>query len=505
MNDGMRSRSEDAEIVVVGAGTAGCVVAGRLAEAGRQVVVLEAGPDYGPFSEPGWPADLLDARTLPPSHDWGYVGPGFDDRELAFARAKVVGGCSAHNGCTQMVGWGPDYDRWAQDAPGWNAAELRPLFTAAYERMRMYKWKPDEIQPLHRAFVDAAAGLGVPVRDDFDDLDGGPSIGAAPVNIVDGIRWNSAFGYLDPVRRGRGLTVVADATVDRVSIDGSRAPRVEFHDADGSHSLSADHVVLCAGAYGSPEILLRSGIGPADALISLDVNVAVDLPGVGENLHDHPTAELHFEGTHALVTDLEAFAHEHWLPEEQTSAKIASSLCEGPYDLHIFPWIESDASLESGWRVVMPVALVTPRSRGRVTLRSGATGSPPIHHGYLQEPGDVHALADGVAWIAELIRSAPLARYLGKPLSVPDSEDRGSLRDWVRRNHQHYWHPAGSCRMGPEGDAFAVVGADGLVHGTSNMSVADASVFPRIPRATPAWPVVTAGERLARSLVDRLV
>jgi choline dehydrogenase-like flavoprotein len=495
-----------AEVVVLGAGTAGCVLAGRLAEAGHEVVVLESGPDYGPLDDGRWPEELLDARTLPLSHDWGYFGRGVGGQELAFQRARVVGGCSSHNGCAQMVGWGPDYDRWAADAPGWGADELRPLFETARERMRMREWDPDEIQPFQRAFVEAAGRMGLPVRNDVDDLDAGAATGSAPVNIVEGIRWNASFAYLDPVRDSGRLTVVGDTVVDRVVIRSGRAAGVEFRRADGASAISAEHVVVCAGAYGTPEVLLRSGVGPAGELRELGIDVALDLPGVGANLHDQPVAQTEFEGSQALADDLSAFAREHWLPEEQATAKLASSISDGPYDLHVFPWVEPDEALDNGWKVVLPVGLLTPRSRGRLTLRSpDPFVNGTVDHGSLREGNDLRALVDGYSWLAELIASAePLRRYFGKPLSIPEGDDDDAIRAWIRGSHQHYWHPGGSCLMGPATDPGAVVGAEAGVHGLSGLWVADASVFPRMPRATPAWPVVAVGEHVARTMIRHL-
>jgi len=496
---------EASAVVVVGGGTAGSVVAGRLAESGHEVLVLEAGPDYGSFEHGRWPADLLDARTLPLSHDWNYAGHGWGGHSLSFHRARVIGGCSAHNGCSQMVGWGADYDMWAKDTPGWSAATLRPMFEVTRERMRMRVWGQEEIQPLQVAFVEAARSMGLHVSWDFDDLDAGESVGCAPVNIVGGIRWNSSFAYLDPVRGAGSLSVADGVAVDRVLTSGGRAIGVQVRHREETLRVSADQVVVCGGAYGTPEILLRSGIGPADELRSAGIGVAADLPGVGGNLHDHPVAQLEFEGTRALAADLAHFARQHWLPEEQAVAKIASTVCDGPFDLHVFPWVEQDATLAQGWKVVLPVGLVAPRSRGRVTLRSsGPFATGDIDHGYLRDQADVRALADGVRWAQELVGSSPtLARYLGRALSAPRPGD-DAVTTWIRRRHQHYWHPAGSCRMGGPSDPAAVVGSGGAVHGIHGLSVADASIFPQIPRATIAWPVVAAGERIAQSLSQRL-
>jgi choline dehydrogenase len=493
-------RSDGFDAIVCGAGTAGCVVAGRLAEAGARVLVLEAGPDFGPLAAGRWPEELVDAARLPVLHDWGYAGAGAGGQALAFDRARVVGGCSSHNGCAQSVGWRGDYDRWAASGcEGWSGADLEPLFGEASVRMRVRRFDDDELQPFQAAFLEAAAGAGVTRTDDLDDLDGATGCASEQMNVVDGVRWNAAFAYLDPVRSE--LDVRGGALVDRVLVERDRAVGVRAI-ADGrTRDVRADLVVLAAGAYGTPEILLRGGIGPAADLHALGIEPVVDLPGVGANLHDQPTIELRFAGTDELRGDLEAFAAERWLPEEQALAKIASPFADGPYDLHVYPWVEPDAALASGWRCVIPVGLLTPRSRGSVRLADrDPTRIGLIDHRYLTDPTDVRPLLAGLAWAAGVARSDPLARYVGEALDPPPDDD-AAVDAWLRLRHTHYWHPAGSGRMGARDDASAVVDHEGRVRGVDGLRIADGSVFPDIPRATPALPTVVVGERIARSIV----
>src|SRR5215475_5119878 len=168
----MIERTGVSDVIVVGGGTAGAVVAGRLVEAGLRVAVVEAGPDYGSYRVGGWPAELLDARALPETHDWGYRGQGAGGQQLAFERAQVIGGCSAHNGCVQLPGWRGDYDAWAASGcAGWSAAELRPLFARAIERLRVRHFSPEEIQPFQRGFLEASVAADIARTEDLDDLD----------------------------------------------------------------------------------------------------------------------------------------------------------------------------------------------------------------------------------------------------------------------------------------------------------------------------------------------
>jgi choline dehydrogenase len=495
------------DVIVVGGGTAGCVLAGRLVEAGFRVTLLEAGPDYGPPDSGRWPDDLLRvSASLPVEHDWGYAGSGAGGQPLAFERARVIGGCSAHNGCGLGVGWGGDYDRWAASGlPGWSADELAPLFARARERMRVRVSTAEEVQPFHGAYLDAAVAAGVRRTDDLGDLTGEVGCGIEPMNVVGGIRWNAAFGYLDPVRGRPELELIDEALVDRVLFEGNRAVGVRAIVAGEVRELRAELVVLSAGTYGSAEILLRTGIGEPDELRRVGVEPLVDLSGVGVNLHDQPAVELRFEGSDHLLAAVAEFTETHaWLPEEQAMVKLASPVCDGPYDLHVYPWMERDARLPSGWLCVIAIGLLTPRSRGRLRLRSADPAErSELDHGFLSEPADVEPLIAGTRWALELVASEAFAPYLGKPLQVPPEEDdRASLTKWTRSMHAHYWHPAGTCRMGPEGDPRSVVDADGRVHAVEGLRIADASIFPEIPRSTPTWPTVVVGERIANVLLS---
>ncbi|HEY5985101.1 MAG TPA: GMC family oxidoreductase [Streptosporangiaceae bacterium] len=501
----MIERADVYDVIVVGGGTAGAIVAARLVEAGLRLALVEAGPDYGSHRSGRWPLDLLEARALADSHDWGYQGKGAGGQRLAFERARVIGGCSAHNGCSQLVGWRGDYDAWAASGcPGWSCDELRPWFARAAGRLRVRQFSPDEIQPFQQAFLAAAVAAGVPRTDDLDDLDGEVGCGPEPMNVVGGVRWNTAFAYLDPVRDRRELTIVADATVERVLIANGQAFGVRAAVAGQARDLRADLVVLSAGAYGTAEILLRSGIGPSADLRDHGLEVHVDLPAVGANLHDHPASQLEFAGTEQLREELERFARRHWLPEEQTLAKIASPVADGPYDLHVYPWVEPDEAQPTGWRCVVPVGLLTPKSRGQLRLRSADPAArAEVDHAYLTEAEDVAALAHGLRWALQIVRQPEIAAYLGSPLRFPPDIGDHALHEWIRSTHAHIWHPAGTCRMGPDPAQGAVIDARGRVHGLRGLRVADASVFPHLPRATPAWPVAVIGERIADMILER--
>ena len=487
---------EHVDVVVAGGGTAGSVVAGRLVQAGLRVLLLEAGPDYGAYAGGGWPTELTDATTIPTSHDWGYrAGEELPGRALAYERARVIGGCSAHNGCTVSWGHRADYDGWAaRGLAGWAAGDLLPLFEAASTRMRVRRFADAELTPLHRAFIDGGIELGFPLLDDLETLDGVPSVCAQPSNSPGGVRWNAAFAYLDPVR-GRGeLEVRGDTIVDRVLVEGSTAVGVRAIGPGGSFDVTADRVVVTGGAYGSPAILLRSGIGPADELRALGLSVHADLP-VGRNLHDHPSFELAYEPTDELRRRTAGFAAEgHAVPDEQSFAKAASGRARaeehGVFDLHLFAEVAMDG------RLGIFVALVAPRSRGALTLSSlDPEAAPHLDHGYLNDPSDLEALVDGVELargFASTASTAPLLAAEAEPGASVAT--RTELSAAVRAGVIHYWHPVGTCAMG------AVTDADGAVLGVEGLHVADASLMPSTVRATTNLPTVVVAERVAVAL-----
>ncbi|MFI8480232.1 GMC family oxidoreductase [Pseudomonas sp. NPDC078700] len=504
----MPTAKPEGEIIVIGGGSAGCVIAARLAAAGHLVTLIEAGPDYGAQSSGDWPQDLLDARSLPTSHDWGYEGEGSGGQLLAFDRCQAIGGCSSHNGTTQNVGWAGDYDAWAAaGSPGWDAQSLRPLFTRALAAYQARRYEPHEIQPFHQALLAAAVAQGIECVDDFDQLDGLAGAGCSPVsNTVDGVRINAAFAYLDDLRScNSNLTIVANSLVERIVFDGKQVTGVEFSREGVRQRINSKRIIISSGAYGSPELLLRSGVGSAQELSRLGIASVHDIPGVGRNLHDQPTAQLEFAGTAQLAAELAEFGRDAVVMDEQTIIKLRSPFSEdAPYDLHIYPWVERDASQPHGWRCIVPVGLLRPRSRGQLMLKSSDPQvRPHIDTGYLQDEDDLQRLLYGLDWAQQLVSSGPLAAYVGSPLITPaDSVTQEQKTAWIRANHTHYWHPAGTCKMGPASDPDAVVEHTGKVHGLDGLYVADASVFPDVPRGTTALASAVVGERIALFLMD---
>lgn len=498
---------EGADTVIIGGGTTGSVIAGLLAErSSERVLVLEAGPDFGPLSSDAWPDDLLDARALGYTHDWRYAsGETYPNRQVAFERAKVIGGCSSHNGCAAIWGSRVDYDAWAaMGLDGWGASDLLPIFTEASARMRVRHYTAEEITPFHHACLEAANAAGIPLTENLNDLDEDEGMAASPVNIANGIRWNAAFAYLDPVREQSNLTVLSNTTVDRLLVEGHRVVGVRSIGEDGPREVEAGRVVVCGGTYGSPAVLLRSGIGDPDQLRTIGIEPLLPLSGVGQNLHDHPAVELVFAGTPELEAAMTAFAARQWMPEEQTIAKLRSSLYpyhEGGFDLHIYPVGGPDSDSPRGWHWSFPVACMTPRSRGSVILQSAdPEREPRIDHRYIIDPEghDKRVLLDGLRQARRLAAESPLRDVLGEEVApgVALQSDE-ELLAWIEANVEHYYHPVGTCAMGPGGDVQAVTDARGQIRGLENAFVADCSIVPVIPRANTNIPAVVIGERIA--------
>lgn len=492
-----------ADTIVIGGGTAGAAMAGLLAEKlERSVILLEAGPDYGALAAGGWAKELLDARSLPPSHDWGYTSAaqnGVVSHPLE--RARVIGGCSSHNGCAAIWGSRADYDAWAAEGnAGWSTNELLPFFEKANERLQVKVIPQNEITPWFDACLQAAQGAGIPNTENLNDLDENVAMGRSPVNIFNNIRWNTAFAYLDPVRARRNLTILGNALVNRVRIERGRATGVEIITAGGMSELSAGQVIVCAGAYESPCILMRSGIGAEEELNALGIPTVVNLRGVGKNLHDHPTLYLKYSGTPELIRAMLDFeTRGGMIYSEQSIAKLRSAYCEQAFDLHLFPIggpFPGAGGGDAEWQFVLPIANMTPRSRGAVRVTSAEVNVlPQIDVGYLTdaEGRDVKVLESGLEIAREFAAQAPLRDWIGEELS-----ETRAIRDEssIRRNVMHYYHPVGTCKMGGASDADAVVDARGRVHGVENLFVADASIMPIIPRANTNIPALVVAERI---------
>ena len=468
------------DVVVVGGGTAGCILASRLSEnPDRRVCLLEAGPDYGPLSSGRWPADMVDARWMPWTHGWGAGGE--DQRTLG---ARIIGGCSAHNACVMVQGSPADYDEWGAE---WSYGQLHPFLDRARATLRTAPQNSDHPGPIHVAFAEAASAAGFARLDDPDDPGQPVGIAQFPANVVDGKRWNAAFAYLDDARGRSNLEIHDQTLVDVVVIDGRRATGVVA--ADGSR-FDAEVVVLAAGAYFTPSLLMRSGIGPEPDLARAGVPLVQPLP-VGERLLDHCGTSVSWEPGDRLRDAIEQHDQESDLYETSTVLKAASASCvEGSWDLHLLSTIGRHPET-GGYLVGVSFFHMKPLSTGRVRLRSpDPTHEPVVERGFLSRGEDVSTLLEALELARALAATTSLNEGLGTELR-PGAIDP---EEYVRTTVRNYFHPAGTCPLGDVVDTECrVLGLEGLV-------VADASIMPTIPRANTNLTTAAIAERVASLL-----
>ena len=413
--------------------------------------LVEAGPDYGHLSEGRWPADILDPRWLAlESHLWERD----DEEDRSQSRARVLGGCSAHNACVVLEGAPSDYD-WGE---GWSYESFAPYLKRAAETLQTHVLADDELTPWHRAFRNA----------------GGEDSIVHPVNIVDGVRWHSGFAYVDPARGRENLTILADTVVDRVLVDDGRATGA----LAGGRELHADVVVVSSGAYGSPGILLRSGIGP-------DGEVA-ELP-VGEGLVDHVGVGAAWEPTERLLSETAAHEAEHGLYMGQVTVAGRSRSCPpGVRDLFMLP------ALDIGPEISAAAFAMKPRSRGSVRLNRPEPETPlAIDHGFLRDERDVEVLAEAFERLRELAESDAVSPYAARELR-PGLEV--GAEEHVRATARGFFHPVATCAIGPVLDEHC------RVLGFENLYVVDASAIPEIPSANTNLTTIALAERAAEWL-----
>jgi choline dehydrogenase len=466
------------DVLVVGGGTAGCVIASRVSEdLERTVCVVEAGPDYGPRGAAGWPTDLLDPRGLTFTHDWGTGGE--DERSLG---ARVIGGCSTHNACMAVAGTPADYDEWG-DAWAW--ARFAPYVSFARAMLDVCPANTPHPAPMHIAFLEAAASLGLPFLDDADDPWRPTGAARIPVNVVDDTRWNAAFSYLDRARGRGNLTILADTIVDRIVLDG---PRARGAITASGEQIDAEVVVLTAGAYLTPAILMRSGIGPESELVRHGIPLLAALP-VGEVLLDHHGTGISWERSETLNRVTADHVHRTGpLYAPHAVVKAASSACDtGSWDLHLVSWTNA-ANGSDDYEASVGVFHMKPRSAGRLRLRSPDPRElPQVLRGFLDDPSDLTTIVEGLELARALAEQEPLARLLGREVAPADER----LESYARRTMRNYFHPAGTCGIG------RVVDDSGRVFGVERLFIADASIMPTIPRANTNLTTVAVAERLA--------
>jgi choline dehydrogenase len=522
---------DETDVVVVGSGSAGSALAGRLSEDPKiRVTVLEAGSrDRNPWLH----VPIGYAKTMyHPTISWNFATqaePELAGRSVPWPRGRVLGGSSAINGLIYIRGQAEDYDHWRQlGCTGWGFDDCLPYFKKAERQER----GPNELHGadgplsvtdlrekgvLERAFIDAALELGYPENSDFN----GPEqegAGWYQVTVRDGFRCSAATAYLKPAMKRPNLRVITDAHVERILIEDGRATGVVYRVGNETRTLKAQReVVLSSGAIGSPHLMMLSGLGPAEHLSEMGIEVKRDIPGVGQNLQDHLQARLMYRASQRVTVNERMglfgmgmmgaqFALTRRGPLSFAAAtsglfaKVLPQSATPDVQFHFIPW--SADSVKEGLHkfpgFTVSVCQLRPESRGEIRLAStDPLAKPNIHARYLTSETDKQCMVEGVKLAKRLADTKALGAFIQDRYSPPEGapEDDAGWLDFVRKTSGTIYHPTGTCRMGE--DEAAVVDTQLRVNGVGNLRVADGSIMPTVVSGNTNAGCIMIGERCA--------
>jgi choline dehydrogenase len=520
------------DYVIVGAGSAGAVLADRLSEDGRSTVLAL---EYG-GSDRAWIIQMPAALALPmnsSAYNWGYRSepePHLGGRRLNCPRGKVLGGSSSINGLVYVRGNPLDFEHWeAEGAKGWGYASVLPYFRRA-ESFRggadAYRGRDGPLatsrglkhNPLYEAFIEAGRQAGYKVSADFNG-ERQEGFGYLDMTVKDGVRWSTANAYLRPAMKRPNLTVVTGALATRIAFDGRRATGVRYRRGGRDFLAKAGReVILCGGAINSPQLLKLSGIGPAAELSALGIDVVVDRPGVGENLQDH--LELYFQV--ASKRPITLYAHSgligrgliglRWLArgrglgatnhfEAGGFIRSRAGVRYPDIQFHFLPmavaYDGSSFAREHGFQA--HVGPMRSKSRGTVKLASADPAQPPkIRFNYMSHPDDWEEMRACVRLTREIFSQEAFDRYRGREISPgSDCVSDEEIDAFVSERAESAYHPCGACKMGSAGDPLAVVDPDTRVIGVEGLRVVDSSIMPSVTNGNLNAPTIMIAEKAA--------
>lgn len=526
------------DYIVVGAGSAGCVVANRLSGSGQSVCLIEAGPpDSSPFIHiPFGIVGLIREGR----HNWGYYTEPqvhLGGRRLYWPRGKTLGGSSSINAMVYIRGNPADYDAWAAEGnAGWSWQELLPVFKALENNERggnawhgaggeLNVADVRDIHPLSQRFIEAGRQCGYPVNTDFNG-DSQTGVGLYQVTQKDGLRFSSAKAFLRPVKGRENLVIRTNLQVSRLLVDNARVSGVEVMDArrTASRIEARKEVILCGGAINSPQLLMLSGIGPSDELDRHNIPVIHELPGVGKNLQDHLDITVMIRDKSGTAISLSPAAWPGMLVDgfrflfQRRGVLTSNASQAGGFlaleedipgmpgiQLHFIPSFLRDhgRELTPGYGCTIHACQLRPKSRGEIRLNStDPLAAPHIQPNYLSHPDDVRAMVGAFRMARELFGAKAFAEISGGEDSPGSnvSSDAEIIAD-IRARAETIYHPAGTCRMGNDG--LAVVDQDLRVRGIDGLRVADASIMPTLIGGNTNAPCMVIGEKCARSILGR--
>jgi choline dehydrogenase len=509
------------DYVIVGAGSAGCVLAGRLSEdPDVTVLLLEAGP---PDTKENVHVPLGYLQLGATDVDWDFHSapePECDGRRIPLPRGNVLGGSSSINAMVYIRGNRRDYDDWG--ISGWSARDLLPYFLKAEDNERgASRWHgaggPLPVSEgrsgnlISRAFVDAAAQAGLERNEDFNGerQDG---VGMYQVTQRDGMRASAAVAYLHPVMERPNLTVLPYMLAERVLFEGTRAVGVRASQLGQPQDFTAEReVILCGGAYNSPQLLMLSGVGPAEHLALREVELVLDQPAVGANLSEHAATQLVWTTPEpqSLLLALEPAALEEYeasrtgpftsnLAEAGGFARVGADAAAPDVQFHLAPVqiVDEGLSDPEAHGVWVSPCLLTPHSRGSVRLASNdPTAKPIVRNQFYTAGDDMQRMIEALRLTLDICRQEAISAYCAEPFNTPDGDSDEALRAHVARTTFAIYHPVGTCRMGD--DADAVLDPELRVNGIESLRVVDASVMPVVPRGNTNAPTIAIAERAA--------